>query len=86
MTWETVVDVLLDALKDSGLVLAFVFIFHVLLSFIEDKLSNFLTKSCSNIWIDLWNYSSMWDKRSCCGFIYRQIHHDWNINRCLFKL
>ena len=45
MTWETVVDVLLDALKDSGLVLAFVFIFHVLLSFIEDKLSKFLTKN-----------------------------------------
>ncbi len=45
MTWETVVDVLLDALKDSGLVLAFVFIFHVILSFIEDKLSKFLTNN-----------------------------------------
>ena len=45
MTWEIASDVLLDALKDSGLVLAFVFLFHVLLSFVEDKLSNFLTKN-----------------------------------------
>ena len=45
MTWEIVIDVLLDALKDSALVLAFVFIFHVILSFIEDKLSNFLVKN-----------------------------------------
>lgn len=45
MTWEIASGVLLDALKDSALVLAFVFVFHVLLSFIEDKLSNFLTKN-----------------------------------------
>ncbi|MBO6280861.1 MAG: arsenic efflux protein [Bacilli bacterium] len=45
MTWEIAKDVLLDALKDSGLVLLFVFVFHVLLSFIEDKLSHFLTKN-----------------------------------------
>ncbi len=45
MTWEIVQGVLLDALKDSTLVLVFVFLFHVLLSFIEDKLSNFLTKN-----------------------------------------
>ena len=45
MTWDIAKDVLLDALKDSALVLAFVFVFHVLLSFIEDKLSNFLTKN-----------------------------------------
>jgi hypothetical protein len=45
MTWDIAKDVLLDALKDSALVLAFVFLFHVLLSFIEDKLSNFLTKN-----------------------------------------
>ena len=45
MTWEIASGVLLDALKDSALVLAFVFLFHVLLSFIEDKLSNFLTKN-----------------------------------------
>lgn len=44
MTGEVVLDVFLDALKDSAIVLAFVFAFHVLLSFIEDKLSNFLTK------------------------------------------
>ena len=44
MTWDIVRAVLLDALKDSALVLAFVFVFHVLLSFIEDKLSNFLVK------------------------------------------
>lgn len=45
MTWDIAKDVLLDALKDSALVLAFVFVFHLLLSFIEDKLSNFLTKN-----------------------------------------
>ena len=44
MTWDIAKDILLDALKDSALVLAFVFVFHVLLSFVEDKLSNFLTK------------------------------------------
>ena len=45
MTWDIAKDVLLDALKDSALVLAFVFAFHLLLSFIEDKLSRFLTKN-----------------------------------------
>ena len=35
MTWDIAKDVLLDALKDSALVLAFVFAFHLLLSFIE---------------------------------------------------
>lgn len=45
MTWDIVKDVLLDSLKDSALVLAFVFAFHLLLSFIEDKLSMFLTKN-----------------------------------------
>lgn len=45
MTWDIAKDVLLDALKDSALVLAFVFAFHLLLSFIEDKLSKFLTKN-----------------------------------------
>ncbi len=44
ITWDIALDVLLDALKDSALVLAFVFLFHVLLSFVEDKISNFLTK------------------------------------------
>ncbi len=45
MTGEIVLDVFLDALKDSAIVFAFVFVFHILLSFIEDKLSNFLTKN-----------------------------------------
>ena len=45
MTWEMASQILLDALKDSALVLAFVFVFHVILSFIEDKLSSFLTKN-----------------------------------------
>ena len=45
MTWEVFLDVLLDALKDSALVLAFVFLFHLLLSFIEDKMSKLITKN-----------------------------------------
>ncbi len=45
MTWEIAREVLLDALKDSALVLAFVFAFHLLLSLFEDKLSKFLTKN-----------------------------------------
>ena len=45
MTWEIAKVVLLDALKDSAIVFAFVFVFHLLLSFIEDKLSKFLTKN-----------------------------------------
>ena len=45
MTWDIVKDVLLDSLKDSAIVLAFVFLFHLLLSFIEDKLSQILSKS-----------------------------------------
>lgn len=45
MTWDVASEVLLDALKDSALVLAFVFAFHLLLSFVEDKLSKFLTKN-----------------------------------------
>lgn len=44
MTWAKVLDIFLDALKDSALVFAFVLIIHVLLSFIENKLSNFLVK------------------------------------------
>ena len=45
MSWSTVLDCFLDALKDSALVLAFVFLFHLLLSFIEDKLTHFLVKN-----------------------------------------
>lgn len=45
MTWEIFLDVFLDALKDSALVLAFVFLFHLILSFIEDKMSKLLVKN-----------------------------------------
>ena len=44
MTWEIFLDILLDALKDSVLIFAFVFLFHVILSFIENPVSNFLIK------------------------------------------
>ena len=44
MTWELFLDILLDALKDSVLIFAFVFLFHVILSFIETPVSNFLVK------------------------------------------
>ena len=44
MTWELFGDILLDSLKDSVLVFAFVFLFHVILSFIETPVSNFLIK------------------------------------------
>ena len=44
MTWELFLDILLDALKDSVLIFAFVFLFHVILSFIETPVSNFLIK------------------------------------------
>lgn len=44
MTWEIATDIILDSLKDSALVFIFVLIVHVLLSFFENKLSNFLIK------------------------------------------
>lgn len=44
MTWEKALEILLDALKDSALVFAFVLLIHVLLSFFENKLANFLAK------------------------------------------
>ena len=44
MTWEIALDIILDALKDSALVFAFVFLFHLLLSFIDNKVAYFLTK------------------------------------------
>ena len=43
MTWELAREIILDALKDSALVLAFVFIFHVILSLFEDKMARLLT-------------------------------------------
>ena len=45
MTWELFLSLLLDALKDSALVFAFVFIFHLALSFFEDKMSKIITKN-----------------------------------------
>ena len=44
MTWETFGEILLDSLKDSVLIFAFVFLFHVILSFIETPVSNFLVR------------------------------------------
>lgn len=44
MSWELVLNIFLDALKDSALVFAFVFLIHLLLSFIENKLSNYLIR------------------------------------------
>ena len=44
MTWELFGDILLDSLKDSIIIFAFVFLFHVILSFIETPVSNFLIK------------------------------------------
>ena len=44
MTWDYAKDIILDSLKDSALVLLFVFIFHVILSYIDLKISNFLVK------------------------------------------
>ena len=44
MTWQVFGEILLDSLKDSILVFAFVFLFHVILSFVETPVSNFLIK------------------------------------------
>lgn len=44
MTWEIALDIILDALIDSALVFAFVFLIHIILSFVENKLANFLIK------------------------------------------
>ena len=44
MTWDIVLDVFLDSLKDSGIAFGFVFLVHVLISFFEDKISSFLIK------------------------------------------
>ena len=44
MTKEMAIDILLDSLKDSALVFVFVLLIHVLLSFFEHKLANFLSK------------------------------------------
>lgn len=44
MNWGDFLDILLDSLKDSLIVFAFVFLFHVILSFIETPVSNFLVR------------------------------------------
>ena len=44
MTWDLFLDILLDSIKDRVLIFAFVFLFHVILSFIETPVSNFLVK------------------------------------------
>lgn len=44
MTWELAFDIILDSLKDSALVLAFVFLVHELLSFFDLEIANFLIK------------------------------------------
>lgn len=44
MTWDIALDIILDALKDSALVFVFVFLIHVLISFFENQISNFLVK------------------------------------------
>lgn len=45
MSPETIKSVFLDALKDSALVFAFIFIFHIILSVFEDKIANSLSKN-----------------------------------------
>ena len=44
MTWELALDIILDALKDSGIVFAFVFLVHLLISFFDDKINHLLAK------------------------------------------
>ena len=44
MAWEVVLDIFLDALKDSALVFVFVFIVHIIISVFDSKIANFLIK------------------------------------------
>ena len=44
MTWDLALDIILDSLKDSALVFGFVFLVHVLLSFFDLQIANFLVK------------------------------------------
>ena len=44
MTWELTLEIFLDALKDSALAFAFVFLVHVIISFFETQIASFLTK------------------------------------------
>ena len=42
MDWEVFKEILLDSLKDSGMVFGFVFIVHILLAFFEEHIAHFL--------------------------------------------
>ena len=44
MTWGLFLEIFLDSLKDSALVFAFVFLFHIILAFFEDKMASLLVK------------------------------------------
>lgn len=44
MTWEIVLEIFLDALKDSGFVFLFVFVIHFLLTLFDNKFANFIIK------------------------------------------
>ncbi len=44
MTWGLALEIVLDALKDSALAFAFVFLVHVIISFFETQIASFLTK------------------------------------------
>ena len=44
MTWDLALEIILDSLKDSAWVLLFVFLVHVLLSFFDIQIANFLVK------------------------------------------
>lgn len=44
MSQEVIYEIIFDALKDSALVFSFVLLIHILLSFFENSLANFLVK------------------------------------------
>lgn len=44
MTWEIVLSIFLDALKDSGFIFLFVFIVHFLLTLFDTQFANFIIK------------------------------------------
>ena len=45
MSFELALDIILDALKDSALVFAFVFLIHVIISYVENSFSKLLIKN-----------------------------------------
>ena len=44
MTWDLAKDIIIDSLKDSVIIFAFVFLVHIFLSYFDNKLANFLVK------------------------------------------